>query len=146
MNLKTILSKAAAEYNRTCDVKLKKISEHGDYNLGAGIYRDPVTTEHVVFFVDGGEYLSRADYCTKYGLPDAEGTVDHFLNPNKGEPLMGTLTQQELDEARAEVKADDAKYAEEDARDAAKLNRPHPRGYYSSPSPLLKGLLMRGPQ
>lgn len=128
--LKSILTKAAAAYNSACDVKLKKISEHGDYNLGAGIYRDPVTTEHVVFFVDGGEYLSKADYYTKCGLTDAEGTIDHFLNPHKGE-LQDTGVDPDARDAQAKVDTPPL------VRNAA------PRGFKRHPNPLMQGLLMR---
>jgi hypothetical protein len=119
---KTLMA-AAANYNSHHGVKLKKISEHGDYNLGAGIYKDSDTKEYVVFFVDGGEYLHCSDYHTE-DRADAEGTVQHFLHPHKGE-LADTGVTPQAEEEPAPV------------RNAA------PRGFARHPDPLMQGLLTR---
>lgn len=145
--LKTILTQAAALYNAEHDVKLKKLSEYGDYNLGAGIYRDPVTKEFVTFFVDGGEYLSKADSHTT-DTDDAEGTVQMFLNPHKGEPL--TEDKPGWDKVDTSVEVDDGtnvagEPGEGKGTIVATPVRSRPRGHYKHPSLLLKGLLMRSP-
>lgn len=142
--LTTLLKKAAGAYNNAHGVKLKKITEEGDYNLGGGIYRDSDSKEYVVFFVDGGEYLSRADYHTNDG-PDAARTLNIFLHPHAGE-----LEDTGVDPDKVEKLGDIPDPITEEYLKTGRLPgeaapAPVRTKLHRHPNPLLAGLLMRNP-
>lgn len=134
--LKNILTQAVRGINKANDIKLEKRAEKGDATQGAGIYRDQQWGEYRVIFVADGEHLSKADYHTP-DLDDAMASAARFVDKHAGE-LADTGV--DPDAAENEKPAEEAQVATMDVP-----VRSRPRGFYSHPSPLLSGLLMRSP-
>lgn len=122
-----ILTQAVRTINRANGIKLKKVAEFGDADKGAGLYWDKDHSEYRVLFTGAGEHLPRADYHTDDKL-DAVRTAETYTKPETGLEDTGVEPVTEHPEQTVTIVP------------------PRPRGYHSHPSPLLKGLLMRGPQ
>lgn len=129
MTLNKILSAAVRSINAHKEISLKKVAEFGNADLGAGVYRDAEFGEYRVIYVGDGAHLHRADdHVGDKQL--AISAAQHYVEGKHAGELADTGVEPVTGHPEQTVT----------------IVPPRPRGYHSHPSPLLKGLLMRGPQ
>lgn len=83
MTLTQIASAAVRRVNKENDIKLSKVAEFGNADLGAVVYKDKEWCEYRVMHFAEGEHLAKADYHTRSVLPedleDAKAVAQQYV-------------------------------------------------------------------